>query len=934
MSRSHQAGPSEDERIRERVATRDEVTRVLQQSDSLAAAGPPILETVCNNLHWEWAALWTVEKAASALRCGATWHSSSTPLVEFEAVSRQRTFAPGIGLPGRVWISRQPVWIVDVTRDSNFPRAPVAAKEGLRAAFAFPILLGDDVLGVMEFFSREIRKPDAELLQMFASIGGQIGQFLERKRIEQERDRLFNLSLDMLCVAGFDGYFKRVNPAFERTLGYKPEELLSEPFLNFVHPDDRAATLKAVEGLSEGRDAICFENRYRTRDGSYKWLQWNSTVFQAEQQIYAVARDITAQKTAEEDLRNAKELAEQANRAKSDFLARMSHEIRTPMNAIIGMADLLWDSPLTSEQREYVQIFHRAGENLLNLLNDVLDLSKVESGHLELESVEFDLTELIEKTGELMSMRAHEKGLELVCHLASDVPSSLRGDPGRLRQVMINLVGNAIKFTERGEIVLHVERDSEGAEAGCLHFSIADTGIGIPEDKLHAIFEAFAQADSSTTRKYGGTGLGLTISRRLVELMQGRIWVESKLGTGTTVHFTARFEALPGKEARGLPELLDVRGINTLVVDDNATNRMILREMLTTWGASVSTAETGEQALAELMRAKLAGSPFALVLLDCRMPGMGGFTVAEHIQRFPSLAGTVILMLTSDNRSGDASRCAGLGLAAYLVKPVKRHELLEAIRTILNRRKPSAERPDAAAQTTASTGSAPLRILLAEDSEDNVFLVRAHLRDTGCQIDVADNGGAAFEKFVSGGYDLVFMDIQMPVVDGHVATRMIRDWEREKGTKPVPIVALTAHALKEEIERSLAAGCTAHLTKPIRKPELIEAIETYAGRSRPPSSSTIQVRVDSRLRELMPWFLDKRRKEVGVILSALEQSDFEIIRTLGHNMKGSGGGYGLPKVTDLGAAIESAAQQAKIDQVRQLATELGDYLSRLDITYD
>ncbi|MGH9673911.1 MAG: response regulator, partial [Bryobacteraceae bacterium] len=789
------------ERETRRLAARDAVTRLLAESANLKGSAPRILEAVCRTLDWEWGALWIVDSGAAQLRCVETWRPPSTETTEFEIESRRRTFAPGAGLPGRVWQSKQPAWIEDVSGDGNFPRVALAMKIGLRAAFGFPVVLAGEALAVMEFFSREIRQPDEELLRMFSSIGSQIGQFIERTRAEQERDRFFNLSLDMLAVASFDGYFKRVNHAFERTLGHTPEEMLAKPFLDFVHPDDRESTLAEVARLSTGAYVICFRNRYRTRDGSWRWLEWNGVASVPEQQIYAVARDITERLAAEETLKQSRDAAEQANRAKTDFLARISHEIRTPMNAIIGMSDLLSATTLDAEQREYVCIFHRAGENLLKLLDDVLDLSKVEADHLELERIDFDVAEVVEKTAELIAMRAHEKGLELVCQIDPGVPERLSGDPNRLRQVLVNLLGNAVKFTEKGEVVLRVSRAMAAERDGTLRFSISDTGIGIPAGKLESVFDAFLQADASTSRKYGGTGLGLTIAQRLVELMGGRIGVESQEGAGTTFHFTAVFDRPSMPPSVSTQEQLDLRGLRLLVVDDNATNRMILRRILRSCGAEVKCVESGEDGLAELARGRDASIPYAVVLLDSRMPGLDGFAVAERVREDASLDATVLLMLTSDNRSGDATRCARLGLSAYLVKPVKRADLLHAVGAALGRQA-AAVPPDPAVDEAIATG--PLRILLAEDSEQNVFLIRSYLRNTGCELDVAADGEQAYQMSIHGTYALVLMDVQMPLTDGHTATRRIREWERAHARPPVPILALTAQALPVEVDRSRA----------------------------------------------------------------------------------------------------------------------------------
>ncbi len=692
----------------------------------------------------------------------------------------------------------------------------------------------DNVIGIQGIFWDVTARHEAE-----AALRRE--QFLLTSLMQNIPDNIF--------FKDCDGHYLRINRAMADRFGLNsPEDAVGRTASEFFG-EVYAARIKRDEQqiIKSGEPVVGEEELVDWPNGSQTWVSVIQMPIREDDGtiagLFGLSHDISDQKLAQQAMREARDAAEAASEAKSNFLANMSHEIRTPMNAIIGMTELVLDTSLAPTQREYLSMVQESGESLLGVINDILDFSKIEAGRLELDPRPFSLRENIGDTLKSLAVRAHRGHIEVACHIGPDVPEFLTGDAGRLRQVVINLVGNAIKFTDKGEVVVDVsnctpdfganplptradlEDSSERSHSDdslWLHFQVTDTGVGIPKEKLKRIFEAFEQADTSMTRRYEGTGLGLAISSRLVELMDGRIWVESEIGKGSVFHFTVRFEPAPETFlAQAGTQTASLDGKRILVVDDNATNCRILDEILRNWLTRPVVVDGAAAAITALEDAQAAGQPFDLLLTDANMPDTDGFTLVQRLRERGDLTAPVIMMLTSGGRPGDISRCAELRISNYLMKPIKQSELFDSIVDALN--VTAAIDEDSSHVAGPRPHTRKLNTLLAEDSTVNQRLAIALLEKWGHRVTVAGTGKAAVDAWQQGCFDVILMDIQMPEMDGHDATRAIRNLE--VGTdQHVPIIAMTAHALKGDKEKCLAVGMDDYISKPIRAPLLYDKL--------------------------------------------------------------------------------------------------------------
>jgi PAS domain S-box-containing protein len=743
-----------------------------------------------------------------------------------------------------------------------------------------------------------------------------------------------------------------LSPAYKKVWGRSADELYRNPrsFLEAVHPEDRQSILK--EKQQEDLSRWEWECRLIQPDGSLRWVWARAFPVRDEHgniyRIAGLARDITERKQVERELQRAKDVAEAANQAKSVFLANMSHEVRTPLNGILGMTELAFDTPLSSEQKDYLSMIRTSGETLLTVVNDILDFSKIEAGKLDLDLVEFDLFDHFADTLKPFAVRAEKKGIDFQFQADPDVPAIVIGDPTRLRQILTNLVSNAIKFTEAGRISVRIRtRDANTHRCG-LEFTVTDTGIGIPPEKQKLIFEAFAQADSSTTRKFGGTGLGLTISSNLAEMMGGRLWVESTAGEGSTFHFTCAF-GLPSLPAPvpAASSLGDLAGKEVLVVDDNSANRRILLETLQNWKLQPVGVESGEQALQSFRQAQESGRSFAMLIADAQMPVMDGFTLAEKVRELPQGGQLPIILLTSGGQRGDAARCRKLEISGYLPKPLTRDELLRAILASWLDMPREIGAHGLVTRHSLREEKSGLRVLVAEDNSVNQKLLSRLLEKQGHSVLIAENGRRAVEEFAQKRFDLVLMDVEMPLIGGLEATEMIREQELGRG-EHTPIIAMTAYVLDGDRERCLKAGMDSYLPKPVRAAELYALIGKFFPRLREspapheaPANGDHQDVVDRQAlaarfegdRELITavtgLFLKEYPHLLASLRAAIEKEDALAVEQAAHKLKSSVGNFSAPEALEIAQRIEELGRENHLESAPEAFRALEVALNRL-----
>jgi PAS domain S-box-containing protein len=770
-----------------------------------------------------------------------------------------------------------------------------------------------------------------------AQLDTKIAKYKQTEEKLKQRERryrsILQTALDGFWISDMQGRIIEVNDSYCQMTGYTREEFpkMSIQDVEAVEdPQETAAHLKHL--LEHGYDR--FTTRHKRKDGEIIDVEVSATCSaEGGGQLVVFIRDITERKRAEEELghinkqleasiERANTLAREAtvaNQAKSKFLANMSHEIRTPMNAVIGMTGLLLDTSLSPEQLQYAQIVRTSGEALLGLINDILDFSKIEAGKLDLETLDFDLRTTLEDTAELLSFKASEKGLELVCIVEPDVSVLLQGDPGRLRQILVNLGGNAVKFTHTGGVTLHASLEAENESQATVRFAVTDTGIGIPRHKQHMLFNPFTQIDGSTTRKYGGTGLGLSISKQLAELMGGAIGLESRTGQGSTFWFTAVFKKQPAGRVRELPPLADLTGVRVLVVDDHRVNRLLVKILLKSWGCRFAEAPDGKTAIEQLREAVIQGDPYRIALLDMQMPDMDGRELGQRIKDSPDTQDTQLIMITSVGERGDVARLRAVGFAGYLIKPLRESLLRDCMALVLGRGETPNTAPAAdlvTRYTVCEVRKQRTRILVVEDNATNQLVALKILEKLGYRADAVADGKEALAALRDIPYDLVLMDCQMPELDGFETTLQIRSATSAVRNHKVPIIAMSAHAAQADRERCLKAGMQDHLSKPVEPAKLAAALERW-------------LQGDEPEKEKLETAIAKATAERQATGEKKTEPDSAVAVGQAHRIKGAAATMSGDALRAVALDMEQAGKTGNVEALRTLLPELEQRFAEL-----
>ena len=950
---------TQQKRDEQRLALQYNVSRILNEADTVRQAAERIIQDVCHRLGWISGAAWMLDEAKERLQLVELWHEPTIDVSAFAEASREAAFERGVGLPGRVWATRQSHWVPDVTCDSNFPRAASAQSANLHGALAFPILSQGKVIGVFEFFSQRIEEPDEPLLQAMNGVGHQVGQFIIRKQTEAALQESNALQKAIFASANYSiiatdpqGIIQVFNQTAERLLGYTAAEMIGKNTPAIIHvPDEvkkRADELTAELGrtVEPGFEAFVAKAALGMPDeGEWTYVRKDSSTFPVLLSVTAlfdpkggitgyvgVASDITERKRIAGELLAAKEEAETANRAKSEFLATMSHEIRTPMNGIIGMSSLLRGTSMNASQQEMVEAIHTSGEALVTIIDDILDFSKIEARRLDLVDEVFSVDAVIDGVVDLLSHKVQGKGLDMSVLIEPDVPMSLSGDPGRLRQVLLNLIGNAIKFTDEGSVNLFVRRScDETTKEQRIEFLVEDSGIGMTEEQQSQLFQAFTQVDGSSSRRFGGTGLGLVICKRLVEMMGGDIVVESERHRGSVFRFSLPL-ALPAHSDSGFHWPDKVRDFRVLIGDPVPLSARATTMALEGLAHAPVTLERESAIASALLDPKLV---WDVLIIERRLYGPRTMDALKQMDKQGRRPRVVLVgQLTDSVRE----RSSLGGVDHFLTKPPRRMQLRQVLL------KCAEPRSEAAAQTTtqpAHSGMGTPKLLIVEDNEVNSRLAILLLEKLGYTGELARDGVEALEHFESGVYDGILMDCHMPRMDGYEATAKIREREAQPGWNRAPthIIAMTANAMAGERERCLSVGMDDYLSKPIRAEALMEALAKIPVSSDPGTSETLWSDKDesdarqniAQLAEelsaeaaadLLGKWLDDTPERLEEIMSLAAGTDQQALRRVAHSLKGSCSLFGLNRIFQLSRELEQHAEEQKLQGQTTLATQL------------